>query len=235
MNASEIRQDPTTKEWVIITKERAKRPQDFINPQAKPEPPAFVPSCPFCPGNEAMTPPETYRHPRSGAWQVRAVPNKFAALSYEGELQWRIEGLKRTISGVGVHEGIIESPIHNASPALMTDDLIEGGANALGETPVIQWRRDSPMGQGVLVDPAIDVVGGNASNDALFQHVQDIAGQLAAPADTLDLFLGLNDNVRWPRRSSPPRVSARVERRQILLEMTVLVLLSTTAPAEIIP
>ena len=55
---SEIRQDPTTKEWVIITTERAKRPQDFINPQTKPEPPAFVPSCPFCPGNEAMTPPE---------------------------------------------------------------------------------------------------------------------------------------------------------------------------------
>jgi galactose-1-phosphate uridylyltransferase len=27
---TELRQDPTTKQWVIIATERAKRPQDFV-------------------------------------------------------------------------------------------------------------------------------------------------------------------------------------------------------------
>ena len=49
-NMSEIRQDPTTKEWVIVARERSKRPHDFIHQQSKPELPAYSPTCPFCPG-----------------------------------------------------------------------------------------------------------------------------------------------------------------------------------------
>ena len=53
----ELRKDPVIGRWVIISTERAKRPTDFI---------AAVPEeeggnsglCPFCPGNESMTPPE---------------------------------------------------------------------------------------------------------------------------------------------------------------------------------
>ena len=56
---SEIRQDPTNEEWVIMAKERGQRPHEFVRQQTKPEPPTFSSSCPFCPGNEAMTPPET--------------------------------------------------------------------------------------------------------------------------------------------------------------------------------
>ncbi|MCJ7826570.1 hypothetical protein MUP56_03065, partial [Patescibacteria group bacterium] len=37
--------------------------------------------CPFCPGNEAMTPPEVYRigagAPDQTGWEVRVVPNKY--------------------------------------------------------------------------------------------------------------------------------------------------------------
>ena len=43
--------------------------------------------CPFCPGNEALTPPEIYSVPNSheGAsrWRVRVIPNKFPALRIE--------------------------------------------------------------------------------------------------------------------------------------------------------
>jgi UDPglucose--hexose-1-phosphate uridylyltransferase len=55
---SQIRQDPTTKEWVIIATERAKRPDGFVRQKALVNLPVSSPSCPFCPGNEAMTPPE---------------------------------------------------------------------------------------------------------------------------------------------------------------------------------
>jgi UDPglucose--hexose-1-phosphate uridylyltransferase len=122
----EIRQNIITRQWVIIATERARRPDQFRNEESqRKELPQHDAACPFCPGNEAMTPLETYRHPSKGAWQVRAFPNKFAALSSEGELVRHIDGLKRTISGVGVHEVIVESPRHNIPLALMTDAEVE--------------------------------------------------------------------------------------------------------------
>src|SRR5271166_3111138 len=47
----EIRQDPTTREWVIIATERAKRPHEFASlPHRSGQ--ASRSSCVFCPGNE---------------------------------------------------------------------------------------------------------------------------------------------------------------------------------------
>jgi len=122
----EIRQNLITRQWVIIATERAKRPDQFRTETAvRKDLPQHDPSCPFCPGNEGLTPEQTYRFPESGPWQVRSFPNKFAALSSEGELTWHRDGLKRTISGVGVHEVIVESPCHNTSLALMGDTDVE--------------------------------------------------------------------------------------------------------------
>ena len=122
----EIRYNIITREWVIIATERAKRPEDFAKPNVRKEPlQPFNASCPFCPGNEHMTPPESYRAPSDGRWQVRVIPNKFAALSPAGELIRRSDGLKRTISGVGVHEVIIETPAHDKTLALLSDAEME--------------------------------------------------------------------------------------------------------------
>jgi len=117
----EIRHNIITREWVIIATERAKRPEDFAksNPR-RAELPAHSPTCPFCPGNEGMTPPETFRLPADGRWQVRVVPNKFSALTPVGELERRNEGLKRTISGVGIHEVIVECPQHDTTLAMLS-------------------------------------------------------------------------------------------------------------------
>lgn len=108
---SELRKDPVSGAWVIIAADRAKRPQQNASAGGM-EP------CPFCTGNEAMTPPEvfTYREspgkPNSPGWSVRVVPNKYPAL--EQSAQWHIkkEGLLKSMNGVGVHEVIIESPEH---------------------------------------------------------------------------------------------------------------------------
>ncbi|MFB3879790.1 MAG: galactose-1-phosphate uridylyltransferase [Armatimonadota bacterium] len=123
---SEIRQDQATKRWVIMATERAKRPQELVGKQASDEQqPERSPNCPFCPGNEAMTPPEiaAYRQgggaPNSPGWEVRVVANRFPALSPEGEVSIRDRYWFTNIAGVGAHEVIIESPIHNASPATM--------------------------------------------------------------------------------------------------------------------
>jgi len=118
---SEIRQDRTTEEWVIIAKERAKRPQDFVRQQTKPELPEISSSCPFCPGNEAMTPPEvlSYWEQKRENWMVRAFANLFPALTPEGSTMRREEDdFFLEMDGVGIHEVIVETPAHNKQLAL---------------------------------------------------------------------------------------------------------------------
>jgi UDPglucose--hexose-1-phosphate uridylyltransferase len=82
---SELRLNLITGEWVIIATERAKRPEEFKATAVRRVLPPFSESCPFCPGHEDRTPPETLRIPDDGSW-LRAVPNKFSALSPEGDL-----------------------------------------------------------------------------------------------------------------------------------------------------
>jgi UDPglucose--hexose-1-phosphate uridylyltransferase len=133
---SEIRQDPTTEEWVIIARERAKRPSDFIHALPKRELPDFSPSCPFCPGNESMTPHETllYRQQDGNGWQVRAFTNKFAALNPDGKTSRNIkDDFFTEMSGVGVHEVIVETPLHNKSLALAAEGVVLSVLNAYQE------------------------------------------------------------------------------------------------------
>lgn len=115
---SELRKDPIVGRWVIIAKNRAKRPQEFFEPLlARPES-GF---CPFCEGHEEHTPNEIVAYRSSGSqrdrpgWRLRVVPNKFPALHIEGDLAQRGQGMYDLMRGVGAHEVIIESPEHIAS------------------------------------------------------------------------------------------------------------------------
>jgi UDPglucose--hexose-1-phosphate uridylyltransferase len=122
----EIRHNVATGEWVIIAPDRAQRPGVFAAPGRAPTEtcPTHVATCPFCLGNEAQTPPEVLRYPRSGSWQVRVVPNKFAALDKDLPRQFHSDDLHPHLTGVGWHEVVVESPRHNATPALQTDKEI---------------------------------------------------------------------------------------------------------------
>ncbi len=121
---SELRQDPSTKEWVIIATERAKRPQEFQRPIALARP---VSSCVFCPGHEDQTPPELWRIPDGAAsWAVRVVPNKFAALSTKASSARNDEKpMFRRMDGFGHHEVIIETPHHDRWMALMEPEEVK--------------------------------------------------------------------------------------------------------------
>ena len=92
---SEIRQDPTTREWVIIAPERAKRSRDILKRKPADKLPNWDESCPFCPGNEAQTPDEVFRLPvssQNSTWEVRVVPNRFAALASGEDISRKEEG-----------------------------------------------------------------------------------------------------------------------------------------------
>ncbi len=122
----ELRQNPFTKEWVIIATERAKRPEELrVKRGDKHELPRYSPSCPFCPGNEHLAPPELSRLAyEPGKWSVRVIPNKFAALSFEGEPTRKIERSRRTLNGVGIHEVIVETPDHDLNLAQLGDHQV---------------------------------------------------------------------------------------------------------------
>ena len=85
---TELRQNMATKEWVVIARERVKRPDDYVTAQTPvidSSLPDYDPHCPFCPGNEEFD-LEVARYPVNGAWQTRVVNNRYPALSVEGEL-----------------------------------------------------------------------------------------------------------------------------------------------------
>ena len=86
--------------------------------------PQYNEKCPFCPGKEKETPPETFRLGDPNHWRVRVVYNKFAALSREGARIRKVNGSYRSMSGVGIHEVIIEHPYHNAVTALLAEEEV---------------------------------------------------------------------------------------------------------------
>ncbi|MFQ5329073.1 MAG: galactose-1-phosphate uridylyltransferase [Thermodesulfobacteriota bacterium] len=116
---SELRLNLVTRTWVIIAKERANRPEEFKRVRSSEEIPTYKGDCPFCPGNEGMTPPEVYRVAGEDGWKIRVTVNKYGALSQTGARVRCTDGLRRSVSGVGTHEVIVETPCHNGAMALM--------------------------------------------------------------------------------------------------------------------
>jgi len=123
----ELRQDPVTGRWVIISTDRQKRPNDFVFERAAA---IATEACPFCPGHEGLTPPEVmaYRNgsaPNAPGWDVRVVPNKFPALQVEGQFDRSGEGMFDRMNGIGAHEVIIETPHHERAFPQMSEPEIE--------------------------------------------------------------------------------------------------------------
>lgn len=110
----EIRQNIITGEWVVISTERAKRPSQFARPLPDASAiPVHDSNCPFCPGNEALSPGDILRHPLSGTWEQRIISNKFPALTNVGSAQRTINGIYRSMEATGAHEVLIEHPRHD--------------------------------------------------------------------------------------------------------------------------
>ncbi|MDH7500521.1 MAG: galactose-1-phosphate uridylyltransferase [candidate division NC10 bacterium] len=172
----ELRKDIITREWVILAKERAKRPSDFLGGErAMPDGPEHDPKCPFCPGNEALTPPEIFTDrpahlPANGpGWQVRVIPNKFAALQSIGDLNREDYGIYEVMDGVGAHEVVVESPLHNQSIGQMEAAQVESVIrayiarfNALRQDPrlryILVFRNHGKVAGSSLTHPHSQIV-----------------------------------------------------------------------------
>ena len=135
MSTNEMRKDYLIDRWVVIATGRKRRPTDFIREREV----RRGAVCPFCPGNEHMTPPailvyiesdgeivkerdrDGFRHK---GWLVRCIPNLYPAFTPP-----RVEGSERDIEkkrwrdytsrdALGHHEVVVESPNHDEHPGV---------------------------------------------------------------------------------------------------------------------
>lgn len=103
---SEIRIDPLSGDQTIIAAQRAKRPDDFKNSGE------LSKKCPFCIGNEFMTPKTIFEIKQGKDWLVRVVDNKYPFVDFKTE-NFETEEFYENMPAEGVHEVVIDTPNHN--------------------------------------------------------------------------------------------------------------------------
>ncbi|MDQ1280448.1 MAG: UDPglucose--hexose-phosphate uridylyltransferase [Thermoproteota archaeon] len=126
---NEVRKDYLLNRYVIIASQRAKRPSDIAQ---APSEASSSKNCPFCPGNEHITPPadlvyleknniviiekdrEDLRHRE---WLVRCFENLYPALSPHVTEVKTDSGFCVGREVYGYHEIIVESPDHLEQPS----------------------------------------------------------------------------------------------------------------------
>ena len=121
---NQLRLDPLTGRWVVVSVDRARRPSAFAFSHRVSAVQADTSApCPFCPGNEGSTPPALETYGPSGGWLVRVVPNLYPA--FEGDHAFVVEHrgpvFTQATAG-GIHEVLILSPDHDRAWENMSDE-----------------------------------------------------------------------------------------------------------------
>ncbi|MBZ5515929.1 MAG: hypothetical protein LAN62_14000 [Acidobacteriia bacterium] len=109
---AELRLNPVTRRW-IVTGKRAVMP-DVLEVDGL---------CPFCPGNERLTPKaiEELRD-ASGAWMTRVFHDRAPIFQVEAPLNPRAEGLYDHMNTLGAHEVVVDTPQHGISMGALPEE-----------------------------------------------------------------------------------------------------------------
>lgn len=114
---SQIRHSILYNNDVIIAPERLHRPDannHIVNTENLAE-------CPFCEGNETMTPSEIFAIRKKGTmkdlpgWNTRVIPNLYKAVQIETAYLSKRVGMYEYCNGFGAHEIIIDTSAHKNS------------------------------------------------------------------------------------------------------------------------
>ena len=114
----QLRRDPVIGRWVIISTERAKRPDGFAAENIRFGDTPNNSKCHFCEGNESQTPPEIYAvrnpgsRPNGPGWKTRVIPSIAPLLRIEADIDRRGHGMYDLMNARGAHEIIIDTPRH---------------------------------------------------------------------------------------------------------------------------
>ncbi len=119
---SQFRQNPFTKEWVLIAPSPSVRPDQFRSvPVMQEKTPDHDSSCAFCSGEGLGN--EVLRVPDSKSWNIKVVESKFSAEGTHGG--YGGDSFYTNRSGIGTHEIFITRP-HNKPLALLNiEDITE--------------------------------------------------------------------------------------------------------------
>jgi UDPglucose--hexose-1-phosphate uridylyltransferase len=127
----ELRRDPVIGRWVIISTERGRRPDQFRTTLAAEERLDRSEKCPFCEGNESMTPPEIFAlrkpgsHRNGPGWEVRVIPSISPLLQIEGNIDRHGHGMYDLMNARGAHEIVVDTPRHQHEYELSKDQLVK--------------------------------------------------------------------------------------------------------------
>jgi UDPglucose--hexose-1-phosphate uridylyltransferase len=163
----ELRRDELSGRWVLLAPGRAARPHTF----GSPGPDARGPdACPFCPGNEHLTPPEVYRTgdgaPDTPGWRVRVVPNLYPIVG----------GPDAGPGATGAHEVVVLSPAHERSFAQL------GDVQAAEVLTVLRDRAHHHLAAGHAFVQVVINHGRAAGASIEHPHAQIVALDLVPPA-----------------------------------------------------
>ncbi len=121
---SEIRLDRIHNKYVLIAPERLYRPNSTHIEKKNTNS-----ICPFCEGNEDLTPAEVFairdNEANLPSWKTRVVPNLYKAVQIELEDISKRDGMFESIPGVGAHEILIDSPCHDCDIPQLDTTAIE--------------------------------------------------------------------------------------------------------------
>lgn len=119
MVETELRRDPITGRSVIIDRSPHPHPNDFVVEAGGAGPAGRAgASCAFCEGREGDAGTELLAWRDGGqsgepGWSVRVVANRRPMLRIEGHQERRSDGVFEVRDGLGAHEVVIESPVHD--------------------------------------------------------------------------------------------------------------------------
>ena len=104
---SEIRYSKIDNRYVIIAPERFHKPDEALETDLKTD------HCPFCQHNEHLLTKEIFSlKDDQGNAMTRVVPNLYTAVNLDTKIESLREGIFEKIGGFGVHEIIIDTPVH---------------------------------------------------------------------------------------------------------------------------
>lgn len=130
---SELRRDPVTSRWIAVAPEIIVALNFFQKP---PENQDASSACPFCPGNEALTPTSLWsdrtglRSSASDDWSVRVFPSRTPILQTETNENPQGKGFFDLMDGLGAHEVVVHSREHSTHLSLLPRELIASGLRA---------------------------------------------------------------------------------------------------------
>jgi UDPglucose--hexose-1-phosphate uridylyltransferase len=177
------RLDPLTGRWAIVAPGRAQRPDTVGPSQSLPDdgPAPDTGACPFCPGNEHLTPPEIARTgpgaPGTPGWRTRVFPNRYPIVADPATgSDARADVLRTERPARGAHEVVVLSPDHLGSlgrlaPAQVTEAVT-----------VLRDRAQAHASAGRTYTQVLVNQGAEGGASLAHPHAQVIAVDLEPPA-----------------------------------------------------